>query len=104
MIIFRIIFSILLLPLLLLAYVLKLFFSLVVLIGAKIIMIIGCLALLGGIFVIYVEEGYGSGENTVAGIGMIIGGIITAISPYIVTFIIAALNAFIEFVKGFLFG
>lgn len=104
MIIFRIIFTIILLPLLLLAYALKLLFSLVLLIGGNIIMIIGTGIFLFGVFFIVVESEYTYGGNIAGGIGIIIGGVITFFSPYIAFAIIAGLSAVIEFIQGYIFG
>lgn len=92
MIILRIIFGIIALPFMLLAYLLHYFFRLAVILSTKLIIIIAGLAIIGGILVLLVEscaepQYPGDKGNNAAGIWMIVGGVAGCFLPYIGAFL-----------------
>ena len=109
MIILRILWGIIAIPLIIIAYVLKFFFYLLTLIGGKIITIIAGLAACAGIIIIAVQL-FACGAYDVdwsliwTAIGLIVGGGIIYFIPYIGVFIVDLIDAFIDWVKYTAFG
>ena len=105
MFILRIILSILAIPVLLVLYILKGFFYLFTMIGAKILQAVGSLMLLAGIVFFAIGSGdSGSSSGSMSNyIGMIAGGIGVIFLPYISAFLSGLFGSFADGIREQIF-
>ncbi len=103
MILVRILIGIISIPFVLVAFLLQLLLRLVVMLGGRIMIGISSLIFLGGAIILAIDL-FGSGEDIGGGLWIMLGGLVGYSLPYIAVYIIALLETFIQWVRGFVFG
>ncbi len=103
MIILRIILAIIAIPAMLFFYILKGLFYLLTMLGAKIVMFIGGLMVLGGVVIIVVEllgaAAMGSNGMVGSSIGLIAGGVGVIAIPYASAFLSELFGAIADWIR-----